>query len=124
MKATVVCVKSAGAWDCYVGRGACPQNGRRFEGAVYSNPFSLRDHAFPECARLYFKHLRDRPWLVERIVTELAGKVLGCWCRQPGPCHAAILAALANGRSLDDIEGEWRGAGLLTETADLFGYKP
>lgn len=120
-RTTVVCIKVADAWDCYVGRGACPRTGRKFEGAVFSNPFSLRDYTFAECARLYFQHLRDKPWIVDRCKAELAGKVLGCWCKQPGPCHAVILANLANGKTLAEIEDEWRGAGLLTETADLFG---
>lgn len=29
-------------------------------------------------------------------VHELAGKKLGCWCDQHGPCHAKVLARLAD----------------------------
>lgn len=34
-------------------------------------------------------------------VHELAGKTLLCWCPQPGPCHAHVLAELADA-ALDD----------------------
>ena len=73
-----------------------------------------------EVARLYFAHLRSSPELVERARTELAGKQLACWCPQPGPCHGLILAALANGRELQDVEDEWRQAGMLAEQQELF----
>lgn len=120
-RATVACVKTAAHWDCYVGRGSCPRTGKRFLSAVYANPFPVHKHGFAECIRLYFRHLRANPWFAERARTELTGKVLGCWCPQPGPCHAVILAGLVNGRSLDEIGKEWSDAGLFAETIDLFG---
>jgi hypothetical protein len=48
---------------------------------------------------------RYRRWLFEpeqaelraRIVPELHGKTLACWCA-PGPCHGDLLAKLANAR--------------------------
>lgn len=30
-----------------------------------------------------------------RHLPELRGKTLACWCPQPGPCHAHVLAELA-----------------------------
>ena len=34
-------------------------------------------------------------WIRDHV-HELAGKVLLCWCPQPGPCHAHVLAELAD----------------------------
>lgn len=36
-----------------------------------------------------------RSWMLDHL-HELAGKTLACWCPQPGPCHAHVLAELAN----------------------------
>jgi hypothetical protein len=35
-------------------------------------------------------------WIREHL-HELAGRTLACWCPQPGPCHALVLARMANG---------------------------
>lgn len=34
-------------------------------------------------------------WIRDHV-HELAGKTLGCWCSQDGPCHAKVLARLAD----------------------------
>lgn len=34
-------------------------------------------------------------WIRDHV-HELAGKTLLCWCPQPGPCHAHVLAELAD----------------------------
>lgn len=34
-------------------------------------------------------------WIREHV-HELAGVTLACWCPQPGPCHALVLAELAD----------------------------
>lgn len=98
---------------------------RKPEGAVvvarpsrWGNPFKagsrciglwrdgLVDYSYPE-------HEMDREEAVERFrdwienssdwravlmrknVHELRGKTLACWCPQPGPCHAHVLAEMA-----------------------------
>ena len=33
-------------------------------------------------------------WIREHV-HELAGRTLACWCPQPGPCHALVLARMA-----------------------------
>lgn len=38
---------------------------------------------------------RLKPPTIQEIKEELRGKVLGCWCA-PRPCHADILAEIAN----------------------------
>jgi hypothetical protein len=40
--------------------------------------------------------LDERPDLVERARTELAGKDLCCWCAEDVPCHADTLIEVAN----------------------------
>ena len=35
-------------------------------------------------------------WIREHI-HELRGRTLACWCPQPGPCHAHVLARMADG---------------------------
>lgn len=39
-----------------------------------------------------------RQWILDHV-HELAGKTLLCWCPQPGPCHAHVLAELADASS-------------------------
>ena len=36
-----------------------------------------------------------------RVMTELVGKTLACWCRLDEPCHADVLYELANGVSAE-----------------------
>lgn len=36
------------------------------------------------------------PVSVDDVRRELAGKRLACWCRLDAPCHADVLAAIAN----------------------------
>lgn len=40
-----------------------------------------------------------RRWILDHV-HELAGKTLLCWCPQPGPCHAHVLATLADSGEL------------------------
>lgn len=48
---------------------------------------------------LYEGYLFSTPKLIESAVTELFGKVLGCWC-YPLICHGDILVRVANGWQL------------------------
>ena len=34
-------------------------------------------------------------WIRDHV-HELAGRTLACWCPQPGPCHALVLAEMAD----------------------------
>ena len=73
----------------YVGRDMT----RYVRGAVgskWANPYKLSQYELGESIRLYEEHIRNTPALYNRILTELDGKVLGCWCH-PQPCHAHAL---------------------------------
>jgi hypothetical protein len=83
--------------------------GRSAPGAVYvgrpspfGNPFEIgRDGTRDEVIEKHIEWLRERPFTVERIRRELAGKDLICWCA-PARCHAEVLRDLALGLDLPD----------------------
>jgi Domain of unknown function (DUF4326) len=74
----------------YVGR-----NPKGMGVAKWGNPFVVGKHGTRgECIALY------EGWLLENAellaaVSELRGKVLGCWC-VPKACHGDVLVRLAN----------------------------
>lgn len=71
--------------DVYVGRPS-----------PYGNPFREgRDGTRAEVIRLFEDWLLRQPELLEDVKTNLRGKILGCWCA-PLPCHADVLARIAN----------------------------
>ena len=71
--------------DLYVGRPS-----------IWGNPFRLGpDGSREEVIWKYRTWLLGNTYLMNRIVL-LRGKVLACWCA-PKPCHADVLAELANG---------------------------
>lgn len=82
-------------YDVYIGR-AMPRQG--FAGSKWGNPFRIgRDGDRAEVLAKYETYLRSRPELMAAL-PELAGKVLGCWCKVPGfeePCHGDVLVRLA-----------------------------
>lgn len=41
----------------------------------------------------------DPVWVRDHV-HELAGHTLGCWCPQDGPCHAQVLARMADAESV------------------------
>ncbi len=89
----------------YVGRAV---SFKRLRGSVWGNPYQIgRDGTRQAVIARYARMLLRRPDLIQRIVPELQGKVLGCWCKRAWhrddhdePCHGDILAALA------DYDGE------------------
>lgn len=84
MTSVVHCKKQP--YDVYIGRGS-----------GWGNPFKIgRDGSRDEVIRQYRDWLRERPELIERARVELAGKVLGCWCK-PQDCHGDVLARVADG---------------------------
>ena len=120
-RATVEHIKAARPDAVYIGRGFDPRTGHKLSSKRWGNPFSLAEFPPDEVARRYFRWLRNRPHFVDQVRTELAGKQLACWCHQPGPCHGLVLAALANGKALDEIEKDCRDSGLLARQEELFG---
>lgn len=38
------------------------------------------------------------------VQTQLRGKNLACWCKPGSPCHAAVLLALANRPTCDEVK--------------------
>jgi len=51
----------------------------------------------------YEAWLISQPELVQKAKAELKGKRLACWCA-PKPCHADVLARIANDDDDDDDE--------------------
>lgn len=69
------------SYDVYIGRPS-----------KWGNPFAIGPDGTRE--EVIVKY---REWLLEQDglnVSELTGKVLGCWCA-PKPCHGDVLAALS-----------------------------
>ena len=72
-------------YDVYIGRGS-----------PYGNPFVIgQDGTREEVIAKYEKMVEAWPQLLQRVKTELRGKILGCHC-SPKPCHGDILARIAN----------------------------
>jgi|SRR5271155_3263948 len=81
-------------YDVYVGRPS-----------VYGNPFShltgtlaqfkvsTREEAVAAFRRWIYNP--ENGELLQRVKTELKGKVLGCWCK-PQSCHGDVLAEIAS----------------------------
>lgn len=91
-------------YDRYVGRGRDPHNG---EPGEWGNPYSHRPSrvggviVVATVAEAISSHER---WLADQLrsgrislgrMAELDGETLGCWCHQPGPCHAHTLLRAA-----------------------------
>jgi hypothetical protein len=73
------------AFDVYVGRPS-----------IWGNPIRLSgERPRVQVVDQYRRWLAGQPALIARARRELRGKVLGCWCA-PRPCHADVLAAVAN----------------------------
>jgi hypothetical protein len=84
-------------FDVYIGHA----NGRAgLNASKWANPFKLPRgadlHTRLAVLAKYAAWLEGQPELLAAI-GELRGKVLGCWCAPPLPCHGHILAKLADG---------------------------
>jgi len=87
----VHCKKSP--YDVYVGRPG-----------PWANPFSHRASKFnvvkvdsaEDAVACFEAWIATQPELIERAKRELKDKVLGCWCSEKQPCHARVLAKIAN----------------------------
>ncbi|MFI9824602.1 DUF4326 domain-containing protein [Streptomyces sp. NPDC052013] len=80
----------------YVGRPMF-QGGWRLHGHVLANPFKVGKHGdAAEVVERYRAWLAERPQLLARELPMLRGRRLGCWCPEGQPCHARVLAELAD----------------------------
>ena len=61
-------------------------------GSKWRNPFSVKKYGRDECLRRYEEYIRSTPALYDAL-SELDGKILGCWCH-PERCHADVLLHL------------------------------
>jgi len=85
------------------------KNPRKHPGSVYvgrptkwGNPFVIgKDGSRSEVIKKYEAWIHERGMEAE-IRETLRGKVLACWCH-PLPCHADILARIANSPSQQTI---------------------
>lgn len=95
MSGVVHCMQAP--YDVYAGRGRDPHTGEMGE---LGNQFTHRPSRVPGV--IVVSSLEEaiachRRWVWEQIrsgaielewLAALAGLTFGCWCRQPGPCHA------------------------------------
>jgi hypothetical protein len=75
----------------YCGR-RCTMGGWRLPQSPYANPFTAKSFGPDGAVTEYRKYLTGRPDLVERARTELAGRVLCCFCVDLAKCHCTVLA--------------------------------
>ncbi|MFF4607788.1 DUF4326 domain-containing protein [Streptomyces sp. NPDC001339] len=98
---TVVCLK--GRRDdpeiegvVYVGRPMY-RGGWTLAGHLLANPYVVGKHGNAETVvDKYRKWLDQHSDLVARELPKLKGQRLGCWCAEGEPCHARVLAELAD----------------------------
>jgi len=82
---TVVNIKNGGSADVYIGRGS-----------KWGNPYVIgKDGTREDVIQKYEAYLNTRQDLLDAIVPELQGKVLGCYCA-PQACHGDLLAEYAD----------------------------
>jgi hypothetical protein len=69
----------------------------------WGNPFRVGEAGIPDAATAvahfaaaWEAGLLPEPFVAERIVAELKGKNLACWCPLGSPCHADVLLRVAN----------------------------
>lgn len=78
-------------YDIYIGRGS-----------KWGNPFTHKQEtqakyivaSRKEAVEKYEEWLKQQPHLL-KVLPELKGKILGCWCK-PKACHGDVLLRLAN----------------------------
>ena len=101
MKTRVVHVLHA-PYDVYIGRYVpATRTHRQFNRSRFENPYEIGvDGTAQKVIETFRRYMKTRPDLVMAARHELAGKVLGCWCKGPkekdAPCHGDVLAAIAN----------------------------
>lgn len=84
-------------YDVYIGR-RLRYPGATFPLSKWANPFTVEDWGREECLKLYEEYIRCSK--IYDDLSELKGKVLGCWCK-PKLCHGDVLLKL-----LKELEDE------------------
>jgi hypothetical protein len=87
-KKRVVHCKDGEKFDVYIGRPS-----------KWGNPYSVEIWGRDECIRKYEKYIRRKPKLM-RLLKNLKGKVLGCWC-YPKRCHGEVLLKLLKEKGIE-----------------------
>ncbi|MGZ6644905.1 MAG: DUF4326 domain-containing protein [Solirubrobacteraceae bacterium] len=74
------------------------------KGTRWGNPFATKNMSAADRAlavrRYEHEHLPSRPDLLEQL-PDLRGHRLACYCPLDEPCHADVLARLANGPEVE-----------------------
>ncbi|MDH3651997.1 MAG: DUF4326 domain-containing protein [Saprospiraceae bacterium] len=78
----------------YIGRAVRYVQGAR--QSKWANPFSLKKYGRDSCIDRYADYIMTRGDLLAQL-SELEGKVLGCWCK-PERCHGDVLIELLSGQ--------------------------
>lgn len=98
----VVCLKLKGTaiiqgCDIYIGR-AVNRCGWNLPCSKWHNPFRIESYDSIDTVIMLYEHYLKSPQQKELLsqLSELKGKVLGCWCKKTGnePCHGDILLKL------------------------------
>lgn len=77
-------------YDIYIGR---ENKWLNLEGSKWGNPFHLKhEKDRPQVLEAYKQHVLNSPELLNSL-SELKGKILGCYC-PPKKCHGDILIEL------------------------------
>ena len=86
----------------YVGRPQY-QGGWRLAGHPLANPFKVGRDAdnFEDAVTRYREYLLGRPDLLA-LLPDLRGKRIGCWDHKGAPCHADVIAELADANDMAD----------------------
>lgn len=97
MKTVVVNLRQE-PYDVYIGRPGKGQDGYfgnpyvagktcKRCGELHSTPMSTL-----RCFKAYFEDRITHDFTYRIRVYNLKGKILGCFCSQPGPCHGNVIA--------------------------------
>ena len=64
----------------------------------WGNPYIVGEHAAtaPACVALFIERYENDANYHFRMLQELAGKDLACWCSPDAPCHGNVLLVWAN----------------------------
>lgn len=105
--------KKGVTWDVYAGRGRCPCGPRCAHFGGFGNPYPPEEHG-ERAPLLYVDHVAERlrtQMGFRHAIAALKGKVIGCWCA-PAPCHANVLARLADGEDIRSIRADVEAHGF------------
>lgn len=91
----VVNIRSGLPFDEYVGRGS-PFGNKYTHLPLDETQAEVQVATRQEAVERFEDDLLADPELMARVRRDLRGKVLGCYCDEPLPCHARVLAHYAN----------------------------